>query len=127
MTGKCNGPGVAGLCDWAMLSPNELKRVARRIADVVKFGSEPSRRLGLVALVSLATGLPARMALRLPFSDNGDVWIDVESGECVWDIQAIVTRERLSDSILAGGRSPYSGAMRSAEIGGRFTFCHVAR
>ncbi len=98
--------GVAGLCDWAMLSPNELKRVARRIADVVKFGSEPSRRLGLVALVSLATGLPARMALRLPFFDNGDVWIDVESGECVWDIQAIVTRERLSPSILAGGRKP---------------------
>jgi hypothetical protein len=98
--------GSAGLCDWTMLTPKELKRVATRVADVVKFGAEPSQRLGLVALLSLATGLPAKMALRLPFSDNGDVWIDVESGECVWDIQAIVTRERLSNSILAGGWSP---------------------
>ncbi len=98
--------GTAGLCDWAMLTPMELQRTARRIADVVKFGAESSQRLALVAMVSLATGLPAKMALRLPFYDNGDVWIDVDSGECVWDIQAIVTRERLSDSIISGGWSP---------------------
>ena len=98
--------GTAGLCDWAMLTPTELQRVARRIADIVKFGAEPSQRLALVALVSLATGLPAKLALRLPFTDNGDVWIDVESGECVWDIKAIVTRDQLSNSILAAGWNP---------------------
>lgn len=104
--GKMFSAGTAGLQEWNFLSPPELSQHAHRIAEQLKSEDVFTRNLAICAFLSLSAGLPIKLVLRLPFYENGDIWVDVENGEIVWDLTTIVDREEISAEIRASGYSP---------------------
>lgn len=105
---KSWSPGSAGLNGWSWLSPLELKRTVRKIVEAANRGDDQSRRLSALLVLSLATGLPLRLLLRLPFLPNSDLWYDVTNGWVEWSLDALVPREAISEEILRNGYRPDS-------------------
>lgn len=101
-------PGSAGLNGWPWLSPAELRRTAKKVVQAANCGDDMSRRLAGLLVLSLVTGLPLRLLLRLPFASNGDLWYDVTNGWVEWSLDALVPREAIPEEILQNGFGPGS-------------------
>jgi hypothetical protein len=101
-------PGATGLNGWTWLSPLELQRTAKKIVQAANGGDDLTRRLAALLLLSLATGLPLRLLLRLPFAPNGDIWYDVPNGWVEWSLDVLVSREAIPRAILRNGNEPES-------------------
>lgn len=105
---KSWGPGSAGLNGWPWLSPPELKRTAKRIVQAANNGDHRNQRLAALLILSLVSGLPLKLLLRLPFTNNGDIWYDVSNGWVEWSLDSLVPREALPVEILQNGYEPGS-------------------
>lgn len=97
-------PGATGLNGWTWLSPLELQRTAKRIVQAANGDDGLIRRLAALLVLSLATSLPLKLLLRLPFVPNGDIWYDVPNGWVEWSIEALVSREAIPMAILRNGK-----------------------
>ena len=103
---KGSAAGSAGLSDWNLLSPKELRRVIPGIVDGFGSDNELEIRFAGSAVLSLAASLPMRMLRRLPFGPNVDVWYDIDAGQLVWSLEVLVPRESISQEMLCNGLLP---------------------
>lgn len=95
---------IAGLSDWNMLDVPGLKRVIDRIKESGRERSDG--RYWLLAIISLITSLPPRLALQLPLITNDDMWIDLVAGGIWWNRAKLVKQEDLPEQVVAGGNKP---------------------
>ena len=103
---RTTAAGSAGLCDYNMLKPGELRRVTGQLPKALAGDDVFEMKLALCAVISLATSLPIKLVLRISLTANGDIWLDCDAGEIVWSLDPLVERDPVPESLLAAGHRP---------------------
>lgn len=103
---KASAAQLAGLVDWDLLSPRELRETTVRLANYLRNPPCDEFIWAVLAVISLICGLPPRLVLSLPLADNGDVWIDVEAGCICWCQTPLTGSRSVSPAICEAGHRP---------------------
>jgi hypothetical protein len=91
--------GIAGL--YGTLPPPELRQTCIALMASMSVGTLDDRSKVAVAEISLKSSLPPKLALSVPLTRNGDIWLDLLAGAIVWNYRAVVDTGTTSD--LASG------------------------
>lgn len=68
---------------WEKQTPDELKFVCKGI-DTALGGSPVEQRFSLFAVLSLSSGLPANLLIKVKLRPNSDLWVDCVKGCIHW-------------------------------------------
>jgi hypothetical protein len=68
---------------WEMQTPGELKDVCHRIYEALG-GTPEEQKFALFAILSLNSGLPANLLIKVGLKPNTDLWVDFTSGCIHW-------------------------------------------
>lgn len=93
---------------WDHLHPDELRQTTKKIATILANPSADTRDLACLALISLASGLPPKLALEISLEANDDLWLDVDSGLLCWNLNRVVQRNPPDPTLLARSYHPSS-------------------
>lgn len=92
--------------EWDHLHPDELRRATVQLAAILSNPSNDNRELACLALVSLASALPPKLALDMSLEPNDDLWLDVHSGQLHWNLNRVVKRNLPEPELLENSYCP---------------------
>lgn len=78
---------------WEKQSIEELRHVCSYIVKAAATESKKSDRFALFACLSLASGLPANLLLRVNLTPNTDLWFDPAGGTLHWCLLRVLDNE----------------------------------
>lgn len=93
---------------WDHLHPEELRRATTQLAAILSNPSSDAHALACLALISLAAGLPPKLALQIPLFSNEDVWLDLDTGLLNWNLNRVVQRNSPNPVFLENSYRPSS-------------------
>jgi hypothetical protein len=93
---------------WSHLHPDELRRATTELAAILSDPSSETHAFACLALVSLASSLPPKLALQIPLRDNDDLWLDVDAGLLHWNLNRVVQRDSPDPVLLENSYRPSS-------------------
>lgn len=93
---------------WDHLHPEELRRATTQLAAILSNPSSDKHAFACLALISLASGLPPKLALLIPLLSNEDIWLDVEAGLLNWNLNRVVQRNSPDPVLLENSYRPSS-------------------
>lgn len=93
---------------WGHLHPEELRRATTQLAAILLNSSSDKHAFACLALISLASGLPPKLALLIPLFSNEDIWLDVDAGLLNWNLNRVVQRNSPDPVLLENSYRPSS-------------------
>jgi hypothetical protein len=93
---------------WDHLHPEELRRATTQLAAILSNPSSDKHAFACLALISLASSLPPKLALLIPLLSNEDIWLDVDAGLLNWNLNRVVQRNSPDPVLLENSYRPSS-------------------
>lgn len=83
--------GVEGR--WDLQTKAEAISICKEIRQAL-VPDHPSRRFAVLAVVSLCSALPARLATNIKLQPNSDIWLDLKTGALRWYLIRLLDGDR---------------------------------
>ncbi len=93
---------------WDHLHPRELRCATTQLAAILANPTSESHAFACLALTSLASGLPPKLALHISLLGNEDLWIDLDSGLINWNLNRVIQRNAVDQVLFENSYHPSS-------------------
>lgn len=93
---------------WNYLHPQELRLATIQLSPLLSNRRSDIHAFACLAIISLASGLPPKLALQISLHDNDDLWLDVDAGLLYWNLNRVVKRNSPDPLLLENSYRPSS-------------------